>query len=74
MTDERRHGGLPMCLLKVAGLGFLLCKEGDLCLSWSGWSGEFRKAPLANITMHDGWSVVDDDNYNQSVGNPKRKV
>jgi hypothetical protein len=22
----------------------------------------------------DGWCVVDDDNYNQSVGNPKRKV
>jgi hypothetical protein len=22
----------------------------------------------------DGWRVVDDDDYNQSVGNPKRKV
>jgi hypothetical protein len=22
----------------------------------------------------DGWHVVDDDDYNQSVGNPKRKV
>jgi hypothetical protein len=26
----RRHGGLRMCLLKVADLGFLLCKYGDL--------------------------------------------
>jgi hypothetical protein len=24
--------------------------------------------------LHDGWRVVDDDDYNQSVGNPKRKV
>jgi hypothetical protein len=22
----------------------------------------------------DGWRVVDDDDYNQAVGNPKRKV
>jgi hypothetical protein len=24
--------------------------------------------------ISDGWRVVDDDDYNQSVGNPKRKV
>jgi hypothetical protein len=28
----------------------------------------------ASDTHADGWRVVDDDDYNQSVGNPKRKV
>jgi hypothetical protein len=26
------------------------------------------------MAASDGWRVVDDDDYNQSVGNPKRKV
>jgi hypothetical protein len=28
----------------------------------------------AMVRSTDGWRVVDDDDYNQSVGNPKRKV
>jgi hypothetical protein len=39
----------------VAGLGFLLCKDGDLReagLSWSGRSGEFRKALPVNVSVH----------------------
>jgi hypothetical protein len=43
-----------------------------------------RRTPLAEVFFFfpgndarkrlDGWRVVDDDDYNQSVGNPKRKV
>jgi hypothetical protein len=29
---------------------------------------------LAVLIWVDGWRVVDDDDYNQSVGNPKQKV
>jgi hypothetical protein len=29
---------------------------------------------LSFVMWLDGWRVVDDDDYNQSVGNPKRKV
>jgi hypothetical protein len=28
-TGGRRHWGLPICLIKVAGIGFLLCEDGD---------------------------------------------
>jgi hypothetical protein len=43
-----------------------------------------RKTPLVEVFFFfpgngarkglDGWRVVDDDDYNLSVGNPKRKV
>jgi hypothetical protein len=39
----------------VVDLGFLFYKDGDLSdagLSWFGRSGEFRKAPPANVTVH----------------------
>jgi hypothetical protein len=29
---------------------------------------------VLSCLITDGWRVVDDDDYNQSVGNPKRKV
>jgi hypothetical protein len=54
-TGERWRGGLSICLIKVADLRFLLCKDGDLPEagpSWSGRSGEFRKAPPVNVTVH----------------------
>jgi hypothetical protein len=47
-------GGWPV-RLKVVDLGFLFCKDGDLSdagLSWSGRSGEFRKALPANVTVN----------------------
>jgi hypothetical protein len=36
----------------------------------AGW----RPAGGGLLCELDGWHVVDDDDYNQSVGNPKRKV
>jgi hypothetical protein len=29
-TGGQWYGGLPICLIKVADLGFLMCKDGDL--------------------------------------------
>jgi hypothetical protein len=34
----------------------------------------FATAWGAVVDVSDGWRVVDDDDYNQSVGNPKQKV
>jgi hypothetical protein len=55
-VDRRlRRGGLSFCLIMVVVLGFLFCEDGDFLevdLFTSGQSGEFRKAPPANVTMH----------------------
>jgi hypothetical protein len=47
--------GRPFCLIKVVVLGFFFCKDGDLPEtdpSLFGRSDEFRKTPLANLTVH----------------------
>jgi hypothetical protein len=33
-----------------------------------------QQREVKTMAASDGWRVVDDDDYNQSVGNPKRKV
>jgi hypothetical protein len=56
-------------------------KSGNAATSWV--PSEFKKSDLTRAQRDgfliggeqvDGWRVVDDDDYNQSVGNPKRKV
>jgi hypothetical protein len=53
-STGRRHGSTDLPI-KVADLEFLLYEDGDLSnvgSFLSGQSGDFRKAPLANVTVH----------------------
>jgi hypothetical protein len=54
----------------------LLTQVADLIKLWAYRSGNLGQEmrTWALELQIDGWRVVDDDDYNQSVGNPKRKV
>jgi hypothetical protein len=43
-------------------------------LAWKILLEYLKMIWIRKILTSDGWRVVDDDDYNQSVGNPKRKV
>jgi hypothetical protein len=73
-----RSGHTPMVLKAQIG-GFdigqvFMDARSGINIRKDSKGNEHIAGKLEADRLLDGWRVVDDDDYNQSVGNPKRKV